>query len=105
MDDSSDSDAPPRTEQEYLAQRVKELERTHRRWKLWILAAVAAAFLFLLLTAGFISLRVARARAAEMLARQAAEQMMQQLEAERQALRDAEAARQAEAAKQKERGR
>jgi hypothetical protein len=94
MNDSSDnyapdSESPPRNEQEYLAYRVRQLERANRRWKVWILAAVAAAFLFFLLIGGLMVVRVTHARVA---AERAA----------RDALRQAEEARQqAEAAKQK----
>jgi hypothetical protein len=112
MEDTSDnygpdSDSPPRNEQEYLAHRVKELERTHRRWKVWILAAVAAAFLFLLFTGGFVLLRtsvqVARERMAAEDARQASEAARQQAEAAKQ---KAEQTRQQfEAEKQKDKPR
>jgi hypothetical protein len=84
--DDTDADAPPRNEGEYLAHRIRELERANRRWKRSVLAAVAAAFLFFLLTGGFILLRLARARAAEMMARQAAEEALRQAEQTRQQL-------------------
>jgi hypothetical protein len=88
-----DSDAPPRNEQEYLAQRVRELERAHRRWKRNILAVVAGALLLLLLTGGgFAFLTFLRARAQAMTALEAAVAARQAAEAARQ---------QAEAAKQK----
>ena len=88
MDDSSevfpaDVESPPRNEREYLANRIKELERANRRWKVGILAAIAAAVLFLLFTAGFVLFR-ARVQQARMQAEQArwqAEQRLQQFEA------------------------
>jgi hypothetical protein len=52
-----DAEAPPRNEREYLAYRIKELERADRRWKVWILATLVAVFLFFLLAAGLISFR------------------------------------------------
>jgi hypothetical protein len=105
MDDSDqyapDPEAPPRNEQEYLAHRIKELERANRRWKRNILLAVAAALLFLLFTGSFLMFR-ARVQQARIQA------VLEQLEAEqRQELQQLEAGKrqQLEAAKQKERGR
>jgi hypothetical protein len=98
MDDSHnyapDSDAPPRNEAEYLAYRIRELERTHRRWKLWILAAIAGASLLLLFAGGFVLLQL---RVQVMRERLAAEQAFREAEVARE---QAEAVRQqAEAAK------
>jgi hypothetical protein len=83
MDDSNDnyapdSDAPPRNEGEYLAYRIKELERTQRRWKRSILAAIAAALLFFLLIGSFVlfQARVRQARIQAVLARCEAEQRL-----------------------------
>jgi hypothetical protein len=81
MDDSSyapDTDAPPRTEQEYLAYRIKELERANRRWKRGNVAAVVAAFLFFLLTGSFLMFqaRVRQARIQAVLAEWEAEQRL-----------------------------
>jgi hypothetical protein len=92
MEDSDnyapDSESPPRNEQEYLAHRIKELERANRRWKVWILVAVAVAFLLLVFTGGFVFFRTrvqaVRAQRAAEQARQAAEQLRQQLEAGKQ---------------------
>ena len=92
-DYAPDSDPPPRSEREYLAQRVKELERAHRRWKRGVLAVIAAVLLFLVFGAGFALFRVnlnqARMRAEQAMweaerARQLAEHRLQQLEAGKQ---------------------